>query len=547
MEKEKLFMNYTGLQPNWRSSVDVEGQLVEMNCSSNQFLNINWENSMDQSTPFESAMSSFVSSPGSALNSAGPADSAAIGELIGRLGGLCHKNRELSPSQMAAATGGGGGGASFAGGSTNSIDTPCYSTPLNSPPKRDLLMLDHQIRSNVAPFAADPEFAERAAKFSCFSGSNIGGMVGQFSSLGVESGNLLEVSSNQSLKIGPQIDGFQNKDKAIQDRLDAELRPNSASGSAPDRKSSKFLICSSPDEESSNAGVEASASAGETSLKDTNEVNGRKRKAKGKELLQSSASFKDAKNCILQVDLDGDNSNEKRCKSAEAFEKGKDVVEVKKEQSSNSNGGSGSRNQNKDLKLPEPPKQDYIHVRARRGQATDSHSLAERVRREKINERMKLLQDLVPGCNKVTGKAVMLDEIINYVQSLQRQVEFLSMKLAHVNPRLDFNMEALLSKDILQMRGSLPQTVYPLDSLAAPVYSYGHQPQQGPPQTAISNGLETGSPSDATLRRSLGAQLPASEGNGNFSSQLAALWENDLHSVFSTSHRTETSENQYLI
>ena len=72
---------------------------------------------------------------------------------------------------------------------------------------------------------------------------------------------------------------------------------------------------------------------------------------------------------------------------------------------------------------PEYSKQDYIHVRARRGQATDSHSLAERVRREKISERMKFLQDLVPGCKKVTGKAVMLDEIINYVQSLQRQVE----------------------------------------------------------------------------------------------------------------------------
>lgn len=27
----------------------------------------------------------------------------------------------------------------------------------------------------------------------------------------------------------------------------------------------------------------------------------------------------------------------------------------------------------------DPPKQDFIHVRARRGQATDSHSLAERV------------------------------------------------------------------------------------------------------------------------------------------------------------------------
>ncbi|KAL0355027.1 UNVERIFIED_CONTAM: Transcription factor, partial [Sesamum radiatum] len=76
----------------------------------------------------------------------------------------------------------------------------------------------------------------------------------------------------------------------------------------------------------------------------------------------------------------------------------------------------------------------YIHVRARRGQATDSHSLAERVRRERISERMKLLQALVPGCDKVTGKALMLDEIINYVQSLQNQVEFLSMKLASLNP-----------------------------------------------------------------------------------------------------------------
>nr|GME18954.1 transcription factor bHLH137-like [Ipomoea batatas] len=76
----------------------------------------------------------------------------------------------------------------------------------------------------------------------------------------------------------------------------------------------------------------------------------------------------------------------------------------------------------------------YIHVRARRGQATDSHSLAERVRREKISERMKVLQALVPGCDKVTGKALILDEIINYVQSLQNQVEFLSMKLASENP-----------------------------------------------------------------------------------------------------------------
>ncbi|KAK9038845.1 hypothetical protein V6N11_023690 [Hibiscus sabdariffa] len=107
-----------------------------------------------------------------------------------------------------------------------------------------------------------------------------------------------------------------------------------------------------------------------------------------------------------------------------------------------------SRNSSKEnSKASEVQKLDYIHVRARRGQATDSHSLAERARREKISMKMKCLQDLVPGCNKITGKAGMLDEIINYVQSLQRQVEFLSMKIAALNSSVQFNVENLPMKE----------------------------------------------------------------------------------------------------
>ncbi|KAL6899743.1 hypothetical protein ACP4OV_006401 [Aristida adscensionis] len=64
--------------------------------------------------------------------------------------------------------------------------------------------------------------------------------------------------------------------------------------------------------------------------------------------------------------------------------------------------------------------------RARRGQATDPHSIAERLRREKISDRMKNLQELVPNSNK-TDKASMLDEIIDYVKFLQLQVKVLSM------------------------------------------------------------------------------------------------------------------------
>ncbi|KAH7533280.1 hypothetical protein FEM48_Zijuj04G0114100 [Ziziphus jujuba var. spinosa] len=50
-------------------------------------------------------------------------------------------------------------------------------------------------------------------------------------------------------------------------------------------------------------------------------------------------------------------------------------------------------------------KEEVIHVRAKRGQATDSHSLAERV------------------YYKTMGMTMMLDEIISYVHSLQNQIE----------------------------------------------------------------------------------------------------------------------------
>ncbi|OIW17790.1 hypothetical protein TanjilG_06475 [Lupinus angustifolius] len=112
----------------------------------------------------------------------------------------------------------------------------------------------------------------------------------------------------------------------------------------------------------------------------------------------------------------------------------KDSREVRSKKQKKSNDEVKEEEKKVEKEGPEQPPKGYIHVRARRGQATDSHSLAERVRREKISEKMNMLQKLVPGCDNVTGKALVLDEIINYVQSLQNQVEFLSLKLASVNP-----------------------------------------------------------------------------------------------------------------
>ncbi|KAG8639114.1 transcription factor bHLH75 [Manihot esculenta] len=110
----------------------------------------------------------------------------------------------------------------------------------------------------------------------------------------------------------------------------------------------------------------------------------------------------------------------------------------------------GRKRKRKDEKELQKPT-DVVHVRAKRGQATDSHSLAERVRREKINEKLRHLQDLVPGCYKTMGMAVMLDVIIHYVQSLQNQIEFLSMKLSAASMYYDFNLDR---DDIETMQGT---------------------------------------------------------------------------------------------
>ncbi|KAJ1417543.1 Myc-type, basic helix-loop-helix [Sesbania bispinosa] len=74
---------------------------------------------------------------------------------------------------------------------------------------------------------------------------------------------------------------------------------------------------------------------------------------------------------------------------------------------------------------PHPPTM-RPRVRARRGQATDPHSIAERLRRERIAERIRALQELVPSVNK-TDRAAMLDEIVDYVKFLRLQVKVLSM------------------------------------------------------------------------------------------------------------------------
>ncbi|XP_011659460.1 transcription factor bHLH130 isoform X1 [Cucumis sativus] len=65
-------------------------------------------------------------------------------------------------------------------------------------------------------------------------------------------------------------------------------------------------------------------------------------------------------------------------------------------------------------------------IRAKRGCATHPRSIAERMRRTRISERIKKLQELFPDMDKQTSTADMLELAVEYIKGLQRQVKTLT-------------------------------------------------------------------------------------------------------------------------
>ncbi|KAF9593773.1 hypothetical protein IFM89_025398 [Coptis chinensis] len=347
-------------------------------------------------------------------------------------------------------------------------------------------------------FPTDSSFIERAARFSCFNG-------GSFSDLGnhLSFSELMNLSANglkPALGLQPRMTEENMNEAAQVDQREVE-------GTSIKETVVEFLRAPSYEAKDSDSDRQMELSMLEVGA----EPAGRK-----------GLGLKKRKR-------NGQDTEVERKEGAPRLqgETAKNDSETKQKKDQNPSTTAKATKHSKDSsKNSDAANQDYIHVRARRGQATNSHSLAERVRREKISERMKFLQDLVPGCNKVTGKAVMLDEIINYVQSLQRQVEFLSMKLATVNPMVDLNIEELLAKDIHQSRGG--QSLYPFSPEMNMVPTQLHPSQQGLVQVGMSG---TENPSDA-LRRTINPQLMAMNGAGyKDSNQIPNVWDNELNNA----------------
>ncbi|KAL9240081.1 hypothetical protein vseg_014341 [Gypsophila vaccaria] len=474
---------------NKEQSCSNYGLVVVM--ENNGYLQPNyWPNNNNQNNEpllFESTLTSVVSSPSSSPYGGSGGGGVMINELIGRLGSIVHDSN-----------------------ARRSSDNSCYSTPLHSPPlsssKFDFSSLMNSANNNnISLGCLNDDFVERAAKFSCFGNNN---------------NNIINVD------VGRSISRVNSEKKMNDNNNNTNTNVNNYDGENNNGESRE----SSSVSEQKYSGVEMTCKL----QNDGNNNNSRKRKSIPKAKLKVENEESDAKRSKLSTELNQKKNAEDRNNNNSSKVKENNINNKNNNKDSNENNNNNNDKNNNESKA-EPPK-DYIHVRARRGQATDSHSLAERVRREKISERMKFLQDLVPGCNKVTGKATVLDEIINYVQSLQRQVEFLSMKLSTVNPRAEFNMDALLSKDMFESRGSqMSQTMYQLDQNSAQEFPYVYQTTQQIP-LSFPNGLENPfslSPMNvADIRRNPNnGPTPSINGFVDSLAQLPTLWEDDLQSI----------------
>ncbi|KAK4781391.1 hypothetical protein SAY86_015493 [Trapa natans] len=65
----------------------------------------------------------------------------------------------------------------------------------------------------------------------------------------------------------------------------------------------------------------------------------------------------------------------------------------------------------------------------RRSRSAEVHNRSERKRRDRINEKIKELQDLIPRSGKVTDKAATLDCAIEYLKTLQQQLQMMASSM----------------------------------------------------------------------------------------------------------------------
>lgn len=117
------------------------------------------------------------------------------------------------------------------------------------------------------------------------------------------------------------------------------------------------------------------------------------------------------------------------------------------DEDSSCHGGSGNPDEDREKNNETGRSQS-----TRRNRVAATHNQSERRRRDRINQKMKTLQKLVPNATK-TDKATMLDEVIEYLKQLQAQVQMMSMRSMAPQMVLPLGMQQHLQMSLLARMG----------------------------------------------------------------------------------------------
>ncbi|XP_022861898.1 transcription factor PIF3-like isoform X2 [Olea europaea var. sylvestris] len=150
---------------------------------------------------------------------------------------------------------------------------------------------------------------------------------------------------------------------------------------------------------------------------------------------------------------------------------------------------------------------------SKRSRAAEVHNLSERRRRDRINEKMRALQELLPNCNKA-DKASMLDEAIEYLKTLQLQIMSMGAGLCmspmmfptgmqHIHPAhmphfspMGVGMGMGFGMGMLDMNGGTPRyPIFPVPPIQGSHFSSPMPGSSNFPRTAGSNSQVFGHPS----------------------------------------------------
>ncbi|XP_016651309.1 PREDICTED: transcription factor PIF7 [Prunus mume] len=195
------------------------------------------------------------------------------------------------------------------------------------------------------------------------------------------------------------------------------------------------------------------------------------------------------------------------------------------------------------------------------------HNQSERKRRDRINQKMKALQRLVPNASK-TDKASMLDEVIKYLEQLQAQVQMMSS--VRNMPHMNMNMNMMMPLGMQQQQQHLHQMsflahmgmggnvgplglgmgmgIHPTPVVAAaptfippfmvPPLMPRHPPSQAKPDSACTNASDS-------LPDPYGALLAQQSMNMDLFNRMAALYHQQVnHTTAATSSPSQSNHVQ---